>query len=508
MLLNQFNRFAENDIPEKQLTTILSITVVFAVIMLTLFFGFKLQYFTIDDAYITFLHSKNLIEGNGFSFNPNDHLLSTTAPLHGLILAALVWLGFSPIPKLAIALSTVSMIVLCLSTVWTLNRIGMLYAGLIAAGLIATQIGFVTFYPLETILLLALNMTAVALAIGKKWGWAGVIAGLAIVTRADAILVAATIGLYLLATRQPIRYLLYFGVACALTALPWFVIALVYYGDVFPNTLAAKSGFNWLTFILGIWPRGFSTLFLNQPLKSAFLVGLAIVGCLRLIADRSSLLMLPTWALAHTIGYSLLRIIHPFQWYYAPLIFVVLVTASIGIVTLVKLTLDFSNNLLPVVTAKWVNVSVKLMSVLGVAVLLFYSFHGTFQFVSSYPTLANAGARDQLYRDVSDWLRQNTSTDSTVAVFEVGTFGYFSKRRIIDLLGLVTYELRDLPKQGNYLDAIALMKPDYVIGIRNMPPDPELAGITGYHVVKNFPKDNVSNLFADLVIYERSPQQQ
>src|SRR6478752_3814627 len=70
-----------------------------------LFFGVKLRDFAVDDAYITFRHAQNLAGGHGFSFNPGDKLLSTTSPLHALLLALFAWMGVNDLPRLAIWLS-------------------------------------------------------------------------------------------------------------------------------------------------------------------------------------------------------------------------------------------------------------------------------------------------------------------------------------------------------------------------------------------------------------------
>lgn len=42
---------------------------------------------SLEDAFITFRYARNLAEGQGFVFNPGEHVLGTTSPLHALILA-------------------------------------------------------------------------------------------------------------------------------------------------------------------------------------------------------------------------------------------------------------------------------------------------------------------------------------------------------------------------------------------------------------------------------------
>ncbi|MEP7293184.1 MAG: hypothetical protein ABI835_15480, partial [Chloroflexota bacterium] len=43
---------------------------------------------TIDDAFITFRYSRNIVEGQGFVYNPGVQTLGTTTPLFALTLAA------------------------------------------------------------------------------------------------------------------------------------------------------------------------------------------------------------------------------------------------------------------------------------------------------------------------------------------------------------------------------------------------------------------------------------
>src|SRR5258708_39659005 len=44
---------------------------------------------TIDDAFITFRYSRNIVEGQGFVYNPGLQSLGTTTPLYTLLMAAI-----------------------------------------------------------------------------------------------------------------------------------------------------------------------------------------------------------------------------------------------------------------------------------------------------------------------------------------------------------------------------------------------------------------------------------
>ena len=65
-------------------------TVVIAVLMLLTFAARALPGpRTIDDAFITFRYSRNLVEGQGFVYNPGVHTLGTTTPLFALTMASI-----------------------------------------------------------------------------------------------------------------------------------------------------------------------------------------------------------------------------------------------------------------------------------------------------------------------------------------------------------------------------------------------------------------------------------
>src|SRR5258708_27407015 len=44
---------------------------------------------TIDDAFITFRYSRNIVEGQGFVYNTGSRVLGTTTPVYTLLMAAI-----------------------------------------------------------------------------------------------------------------------------------------------------------------------------------------------------------------------------------------------------------------------------------------------------------------------------------------------------------------------------------------------------------------------------------
>ncbi len=229
---------------------------------------------------------------------------------------------------------------------------------------------------------------------------------------------------------------------------------------------------------------------------AVLVVCFAAVGLVQLWRARSPLLLIPAWALLHTLGYTLLRIAYPFAWYYAPVIACVLILAGLGSAALITLAGQWW-------TARRYAPALVLGAITGLCVvgIALFSYRATWDFVTTFEDAYYAGARDQVYRQVGRWLAEHSEPQAAVALTEVGTIGYFSDRRIIDLMGLVTYDLRDLPKQGNFAETIDSLRPGYVIGVKGLPPDPDLVGFAGYQAVMRFPKGD-DNLFEEVVVYQ------
>src|SRR5919204_3651382 len=63
---------------------------------------------TIDDAYITFRYVQHIVQGQGFVYNPGEHVLGTTTPLYTLLLALLLALTHLPLPWLGLTVAAIA----------------------------------------------------------------------------------------------------------------------------------------------------------------------------------------------------------------------------------------------------------------------------------------------------------------------------------------------------------------------------------------------------------------
>ena len=76
-------------------------------VAIALLLGIALHPLAVDDAFITYRYARHLATGQGFTYNVGRPVLSTTAPLYALVLAAGA-LAWPDLPSLAHGLSAVA----------------------------------------------------------------------------------------------------------------------------------------------------------------------------------------------------------------------------------------------------------------------------------------------------------------------------------------------------------------------------------------------------------------
>jgi arabinofuranosyltransferase len=221
-----------------------------------------------DDAFISFRYARNLVGGEGLTFNPGERVEGYT----NFLWTVMHWLPerygwsspvFSQVVGIALMIATVAV---------TLRLARRLFGSESFAFLVAlTLLANMTFLAyatggLETMqqTLLVVSVAALLLPVtdaarphevARRVG-AGLCAGLAVLTRMDsAVLVTVWVLAYLVAqwrresehtrrTATLFTSMLQIGLPAAALVLPWFVWKLDYYGELLPNTFYAKSAGN------------------------------------------------------------------------------------------------------------------------------------------------------------------------------------------------------------------------------------------------------------------------
>ncbi len=465
-----------------------------ALAVITLALGLALHPLAVDDAFITYRYAYNLAHGQGFVYNPGRPVLSTTAPLWALILAAGAWLG-ADLPALANALSAVAvgMAALCLFALG--RREGTPRPGALAALFYALHPLLWLTLGLETAAFLALALAAVLAYRSGRLYLTAVLLALATLTRADGLVLAAVLVVDFCRAnlqRAPLRLnpqgpkrglgaaALYLAVMLPLLA--WLTRQ---FGSPLPATLAAKraqaalgiTGFYaHTTYLQGLGVLGRARLaqtplyFLIPPTLLLGLVALLRRGAAGAKGRTASpgrtsaggygwVWLLLAWGAAHLVGYAILGVT-PYYWYYAPLLPGIVGLLAVGVGTLGTGTWETGK------AGSWVRVAWT-----GLLVATFLRSDGMMVRALTGPvpppeeplSKALPEAKGDIYERAGRWLRENTPAGALVGVTEVGILGYYSQRPMVDFLGLLEPDVAEALARGDLVWALLHYQPDYLV---------------------------------------------
>ena len=193
-----------------------------------------------EDAYITYRYAQNLAAGNGFVFNPGERVLGTSTPLYTMVLGLAGLLGLD-IATTSGVLFSASLAATALLGAGILRRYGhpalsILFATIAIWGACDVDFFFGMEIPFYLMLLFASFRAALD---GRRTAtdcWSASRSSPATTRRSSPSRCSRSC--WWRNRKVPWREGL-----CALgVVLPWLVFAQLYFGSVFPNTLAAKTG--------------------------------------------------------------------------------------------------------------------------------------------------------------------------------------------------------------------------------------------------------------------------
>ena len=294
---------------------------------------------------------------------------------------------------------------------------------------------------------------------------AGLFCAFAALTRPDAILLPVLFVLYelLFRHRVPWKALLAFWAIVG----PWLFFAQIYFGNVVPNSIAAKSNVYFLHPLQAIATLlGF--LATRSPLNGgnwpSWAIGISlgltltcfVVGAVASMRVKRRVLPVIVYPVAYLVGLSIGNPLL-FFWYYPPFILMFDVFTLIGLADLFR------------------RVSPRARSLVmagGIGVLVLLQWLGLGDFQQRWPV--DLRQREMMYAVAAAELDAMIEPGSQVALPEIGVFGYvFDQATIIDTVGLVSPEasrhrlMAPAPNQEfNYAisnDVIDALRPDYLI---------------------------------------------
>ena len=402
--------------------------------------------FPLDDAWIHQTYARNLGLRGEFSFIPGQPSAGSTSPLWTALLAIGYLARINPLVwtyALGIALLALN--------AWLVYRLilrwwpGALAAAL-AGGVLVTLEWHLVWSAgsgMETLLFSACALAVFVLDWPTQAGLAGLVAGLAVLTRPDGLsLVAVLVARACFSNQRSWRSILMAGIGFGVLFVPYLLFNVALSGSPWPNTFYAK--------------QAEYAILREQPLGAR----LATVGVLPFVGVLALLLpaILVTvwqagyrrrweapialgWVLALMGAYALrLPVTYQHGRYLMPVIPVLL---AVGVGGLAAIARPRSPQLFArVLSRAW-------LAALALLALVFW-LRGALAYrtdVQIIQTEMVATAR---------WVAANTPADALIAAHDIGALGYFGGRRILDMAGLISPQvipfIRDEGRLSAWLD--------------------------------------------------------
>lgn len=444
-----------------------------------------------DDAFITYRYALNLVEGNGFVYNPGERVLGTTTPLYGLFVALGMVAGFEPWTW-----SLWTDVVFLGVVLWRVLEI--LRAGgdtrwFPLAAVFLVHASWVTTIPIggmETGFYLVFIWSALSSVVRGRPGWQSVAwaCGAAMARPDGGLVVAVVLPLALWPMAREGRWR-DAAVACApLAVLGAYALALwAYYGVVVPQSLTAKvhhSGgagvHNMLLGRLIIFHIGWIStgILLHVPILAG-LAGLAAA------LAHPKYRVVGAFALLYLAAFSLGRAPH-MVWYKTPYAQIAFVAGAVAMGRTMDwvLAMEWTRGRTTAAGRAAIASAMALLLWQNQAVMYAMAVHN--ELLRRERPLLNM----KRYADAGAIVRADASgPHEAIATHEIGIVGYFSGARIFDLEGLVTREA---------LEAVRVVGPEGLLAASNaewhvhpypgigVPPDDHpyhaLVGSLGYRV--------------------------
>ena len=266
----------------------------FLIMVVVVLLGVILAYqrwWTCDDAFISFRYAENLVNGLGLVYNAGERVEGYTNFLWTIWVAlglrlgmdAEAWAKMWGLVCYGATLTLLGMFPFRMRWVRGLRAFGLPVAALLAA--LHTDWNIYATGGLETSLFTLLAVFGYMLIVEPTGRWrpvaAGLVFGLASLTRPDGVIFAVLGGVYLLWIGRPrIRSVVVYATAFLMVWVPYMSWRVSYYGDFFPNTYYAKSAYeSWYAqgwIYVRLYFAKYWVLALGVPL-----FGFAVVGARR-----------------------------------------------------------------------------------------------------------------------------------------------------------------------------------------------------------------------------------
>ena len=446
----------------QNMNKILGIIPVIAFISLSILIAFIYSQRSPDDPLITYRYARNIAEGKGFTYNPDEPFLGTTAPFYALILAFFGVLGFN-IPIIGNIFSPLSLGLASVFVYLLATKKGYPIVGLLCGLFLLLNPWVSGTFGMEIYFQIFLIMGAFYFYDQQKYTLTTIFCVLAFLIRADGIIASVILSIdYIITNKKiPKREIMLFIVLCA----PVFIFYFFHFNTFLPATLEAKQAQYDSGLWMGFWPGVVKFIFQRDAFMS--FLPLIIVGGIFLLLSARIWVLVISWGILHTLGYILLGV--PFyRWYSIPLVVSLMVMSGFSFRfvkyfprllhnTPIKFKL-FKKSYHPYL--KGVHGLLAVVLIFFIAIPLYQGFKSHYHLFKNKPLQS---PKMKLYIKAGRWFAENTPPHTSIAFIEIGYLGYYSQRRIIDLSGLVTPGVSKHIRNRDFQWAVKKYSPDYFV---------------------------------------------
>lgn len=431
-----------------------------------------------EDFFITFRHSKNLCEGNGLVYQPEERVHGFTSPIGTLMPAFCYFLTGCRSYLYAIWLFRILFCIpafvgggIFLLKALEKNKLPSLFLGILyvleAKSVVFSVNGMETAFML---FFLAWSFYLLQGDIAKNWFFLGISWTGLMWTRPDSFIYigALIVSSIIFSKNLHKKRLVSIVKAAALSAvfyLPWLIWAWVYYGSPIPHTVLAKAGMShhgnishlFMNAILRL-PQRISWVF--GPIYPHFIKWPPLI---RIFGYFIGMFCFIYWLFpvkdktgkAASLVFFFLCVYFafmpfPYPWYFPPVAMMGLVTVANGFFTITQI----GKNLL----SQKRNAAIALSFV---AFFMFLIFSLTVYQMKLQQSLIETGTR----RRVGEWLKKSISRNDRIYLECLGYIGYFSEGKMLDYPGLATPEVVKLCKKNNlnFITLVPELKPEWIV---------------------------------------------
>jgi len=452
-------------------------------IILFLLLYYPIRGAMVDDTYIHLQYARNLATLHELSFNPGEATYGATSPLWVFMLSLVHVFNLNPV----VACRVLSVVLAIASIVLFYNFVFRITAdrstSLLCAVILATEAWFVRWSSVGMETSLAVFMIILAmntlLKADRSTGNSllnGFVLFLAVLARPELILVffIFAVSKFVTTGRKGLRFsgallfvVLYTG---------WLFIVHRHTGTFFPLTAGAKQGrisLDTALMLRAAVPVKIVGATLLLPLLSvviSLVLGVARTGLLSFFdpgtqpgIDKDELSTFLTFAVMMIFALPAAYVIMNFQLisrYLVPIVPLVIVMGVLGFRNIVARAVG--------------RVSLRRAILVVFSVLVVVQSILFYYIVVVPPTKAFAEGLDEVLVSMGTWLKENTPESTVVALPDIGAVGYYSRRRVLDLGGLVSPEINRIRRTVDYEEMLERgiylrFHPDYLIDRSRIP---------------------------------------